>query len=264
MNSTLVADQKDAAVLVDVTNGIARLTLNRPGEGNAIDLALAAELEQAVAAAGSDDRVRAIVLLGAGRLFCVGGDLGAMYRAADRGGYVLELATAAHRAVWQLATVEKPIVCAVQGAAAGAGLSLIMLADYVVTTPTAKFSTAYTDVGLTPDCGQSWLLPAVVGLRQAIELTMVPRRITATEALSLSLVSRIADDATREATELAEALATGPYAARGSARALLRRRSLGEFERHLVVEAATIARLAATEHSRHAIDRFAAATRGDK
>jgi 2-(1,2-epoxy-1,2-dihydrophenyl)acetyl-CoA isomerase len=131
-------------VLLDVRDGVARITFNRPDSGNALDAAMALEFTEALQAVRADEAARAVLLTGNGRLFCAGGDLRAMHAAADRGAFLRELADAAHRAIRELA---------------------------------ATFVTAYTSVGLTPDCGQSWLLPRAVGLGRALDLTLVPSRV---------------------------------------------------------------------------------------
>jgi len=236
----------DSGVLMDVSDGVARVVLNRPAHGNALDLAMARRLGECLAQIASDGSVRAVLLSGRGRLFCAGGDLAAMAEAPDRAAFVRELAMAAHDAVQILAFLEKPVVAAVQGAAAGAGLSLVLLADLVVASSTATFATAYTSVGLTPDCGQSWLLPRAVGISRALELTLTSRRISAAEAHERGLVTRVVelDSLMAEADVLARRLAQGP-ASLGPARALVRGGYAEGFREHLAREAATISRAAA-------------------
>jgi 2-(1,2-epoxy-1,2-dihydrophenyl)acetyl-CoA isomerase len=205
-----------------------------------------------------DEVVRTVLLAGRGRMFCAGGDLRSMYAAENRGSFVHALALAAHDAVRALATLRKPIVAAVRGSAAGAGLSLALLADIVLADPGSSFLTAYTSVGLTPDCGQSWLLPRAVGTQRALELTLMPRRVSAEEAHALGIVSRVVAerDLIDEATAVAERLAAGPAHALGEARALIREAALEGFDAHLDLEAATIARMAASAEAGSLIASF--------
>lgn len=235
-------------VLLDVSGGVAHLTLNRPDNGNLLDLEVARGLSEALVEVSDDSAVSTVLLTARGRMFSAGGDLRAMHEATDRAAFVYELATAAHEAIRALAHLEKPVVTAVQGSAAGGGLSLVLLSDVVVAAPDAFFVTAYTSVGLTPDCGQSWLLPRAIGTARALDLMLLPRRVSAEEALSLGLVSRVAepDRLLEVAGELATRLATGPAHALGQARALIRTAVGAGFDEHLDLEAETISQMAAT------------------
>lgn len=247
-------------VLLDVTDGVATITLNRPDKGNALDIPLVKSLVKVVDAAASDRNAKVVLLRGAGRMFCFGGDLTAMNEAPARGPFLVELAGTAHEAVKRLATLDKVIVTAVQGSAAGAGLSLVLCSDLVISARTAKYVSAYASVGLTPDCGQSWLLPRVVGLGRALDLTLEPRRLSAEDALDWGIVTRIVEDDVLgdEVLALAKRLAAGPSDALGKARSLLRRSFEMPFDAHLDEEAASIAHLASTDEAGTLIDTFLA------
>jgi len=247
----------DDLVLYRAENGVAEIRLNRPAASNALNLPMSHALHEAFLRADQDD-VGAVLLLGEGRLFCGGGDLDAMNEAADRGAFVAELAAAAHEAVRAIDGLSKPVVTGVQGAAAGIGLSLVLGSDLVIAGESAKFVTAYTTVGLTPDGGQSWLLPRVVGQRTATELILTSEPVAAARALTLGIVSTVCADADVQSTAraAAEGLATRPTHALGPARTLVRGswdRTLAE---HLEVEAATIATAAATEEAGALIAKF--------
>lgn len=248
----------DAVVVVSVADGVGHVELNRPDAANTIDLAFAHAFADAMEAVADDPDVRAVLLTGRGAMFCAGGDLGAMGAAPDRAAFLQELADALHVGVRRLDLLAKPVVVGVQGAAAGAGLSLVLGADLVVAARSASFVTAYTSVGLTPDGGQSWLLPRVVGLQRALELTLTPRRLSAEEALEWGVVTRVVDDgdALDAARALAERLASGPAEAFGQARRLLRASFETPFTDQLDVEARTIAASVDTEESRALIARF--------
>lgn len=247
----------DDLVLYRVENDVAEIRLNRPTASNALNLPMTRALHEAVLRADQDD-VGAVLLLGEGRLFCGGGDLDAMNGAADRGAFVAELAAAAHDAVRAIDGLSKPVVAGVQGAAAGIGLSLVLGSDLVIAGESAKFVTAYTTVGLTPDGGQSWLLPRVVGQRVATELILTSEPVDAARAQTLGIVSTVCADADVEsaARAAAEKLATRPTHALGPARTLVRSSWNRTLTEHLDVEAATIAAAAATEEAGALIARF--------
>ncbi|MBC2864981.1 enoyl-CoA hydratase/isomerase family protein [Streptomyces mexicanus] len=245
---------------LEVREGVAHVTLDRPDQGNALDLTLAHGLKRAFDAVAERDDARVVLLTGNGRYFCTGGDLRSMQAADDRGAFLRELALAAHEAVKTIASLEKPVVAAVQGSAAGAGLSLVLLADFVFTTAKTTFVTAYTTVGLTPDCGQSWLLPRAVGTGRALDLMLAPRRVPGADAVALGIATKVvAEDSLHvDAHSFATGLAAGPAHALGAARSLIRSSFAAAFDEHLDKEAATIARLAATEESGKLIDAFLA------
>ncbi len=206
-----------------VTDGVGHIELNRPDVSNAVDLPTAAALAAAVAAAASDDSVTAVLVTGAGKRFCAGGDVASMIASDDRPAHLLELAGALDEALQALAALEKPVVCAVQGAVAGAGLAVMLSCDLVVAEAATKFVFAYPGVGLTPDCGVSWLLPRAVGQQRALELALTGRVLDGATAQDWGMVTEVvASDAAGRAFELAAGLAAGPAYALGQARRLLR------------------------------------------
>lgn len=247
-----------APVLLSVADGVAHVELNRPDASNTIDLPWTEAFTSALQQVSDDDTVRVVLLTGRGRMFCAGGDLGAMDAAPDRSAYLQELADALHVGVRLLDGLDKPVVVGVHGAAAGAGLSLVLGGDLVVAGRSASFVTAYTSVGLTPDGGQSWLLPRVVGLQRALELTLTPRRLSADEAQEWGIVGRVVEDeaVADEAHTLARRLADGPAAAFGRARRLLRSSYDTGLSDRLDVEARTIAASVAEPESAALITRF--------
>jgi 2-(1,2-epoxy-1,2-dihydrophenyl)acetyl-CoA isomerase len=247
----------------DVTDGVATIELNRPAAANALDLPTAAALDDAVAAVSSDPAVRAVLLQGRGKNFCAGGDVVAIAAAADRAGYVQDLARTAHRVVLGIAELDVPVVAAVQGAAAGAGLALTLVADLVLAGASAKFLTAYTQVGLTPDCGTSWLLPRVVGLRRALELTLTNRGLTAAEALEWGLITSVGPDQEIRvsARQIAAQLAIGPSSAFGTTRRLLRDGLVGNLADQLDIEAVKISQASISAAAEALLSGFASNSR---
>jgi 2-(1,2-epoxy-1,2-dihydrophenyl)acetyl-CoA isomerase len=252
-----MSDQAGLSLKVD--DAVAHLTLRRPEAGNSFDLPMAMALRAAVESIATHAGVRAVVISGHGRLFCAGGDVRAMAQAPDRAGYVAELAEVMHQALIALRELPVLILAAVRGAAAGAGLGLVLAADIALATDDASFLTAYAGVGLTPDCGVSALLPAVVGPRRAAMLALTGRRLSAGEALEYGIVSEVCrPDELAERTEqlLRTALATAPAAIGETARLL--RRSVGRgYPDQLADEQAAIARQAAGSEARRLIGAFA-------
>jgi 2-(1,2-epoxy-1,2-dihydrophenyl)acetyl-CoA isomerase len=259
----------DASVLLDVRDGVAHLTLNRPDDANGIDGSLAHDLLAAVVGIATDPTVRAVLLSGNGPRFCGGGDVKSFAAAGD--GLTREMRGILpdlHSAISLLVRGDAPVVAAVHGSAAGAGLGLTCASDLVVAGESTKFVMAYTAVGLTPDGSSSWFLPRIVGLKRALELTLTNRVLTAHEALDLGIVTRVVPDAEvhDEALLLATQLASGPTLALGTAKRLLHTSLEDTFETHLAREADGIVRATTTQDAREGIaafvDKRAAAFRG--
>lgn len=255
-----------STVATSLDNGVLTLTLNRPEQGNALDMAMAQDLLAAVEAAASDKAVRCVVLTGAGRMFCVGGDVGA-FAAADNeaGTFIRTLADKAHESVLVLARMDKPLVALVNGPAAGVGLSLAMAADIVIASDAAHFTAAYTAIGLTPDGGMTWLLPRLVGMRVAQDMILTNRRVAAAEAREIGLVTRVvaAEQLAEEGAKLAGQLASGPTAALGAARRLLAEAQLAPLATQLDSEAASISARADSAEGREGVAAFMARRKPD-
>lgn len=253
-------------VTLTSTNGIARIALNRPEAGNALDLPTVTALLDAVITCEHDPATRVVMLTGRGKLFCAGGDLGAFQTAGlNLGAYLAKLATLLHGAVTRLAAMPKPVISVVQGPAAGAGMSLALAASYVLAGEKSSFTTAYSKIGLTADGGMTWLLPRLVGLRRATELMTSSRTVTASEALEIGLVSELIEDGKLEqsALELASTLADGPVDAIGHTMALLLRSFDHSLEHHLECELSTIAAAACTPECREGLRAYYTKTKAD-
>jgi 2-(1,2-epoxy-1,2-dihydrophenyl)acetyl-CoA isomerase len=244
-------------VEIDVRDRIARITLNRPDAGNALNLELARALREAAEGLRGSD-VGAVILTGAGRSFCVGGDLHYMRAAAEVGDAVLRLASQFHGAIEALSALDAPVICAVRGAAAGGGMSLAIAGDIVLAAESAHFTMAYTAIGFPPDGGSSWTLPRLIGRRRAAELMLLNERLDAAAAHDLGLVTRVVpDDALdAEAGALARRLADGPIRAHGAVKRLLRESATRGFTEQMAEEARTIAALAAAPDGREGVAAF--------
>ena len=254
-------ESPNAPVLWDVSDGIARLTLNRPDAANAIDLELARALAEAVGEVTSDPSVRAVLITGNGSRFCAGGDVRAFADSGEDLGECLEaIVTPLHVAVNDLTRLDAPVVVAVQGSAAGAGLSIVAGADLVVAAASAKFVMAYTGIGFSPDGGASWFLPRRVGMGRALELALTNRVLSAAEACEWGLVSRVVpDDAlTAEAETLVSTLASGPTRAYGAVKRLFQASLNTTLEAQLAHEATELVMNGERDDGREGVAAFVA------
>ncbi|WP_462402399.1 enoyl-CoA hydratase/isomerase family protein [Pseudomonas sp. Marseille-QA0332] len=248
-------------VLLNIEQGIATITLNRPQQGNAIDLPLAQALLKAVITCDQATEVQCVVLTGSGKLFCAGGDLDA-FVAAGNGipGFLSELAGTLHLAVSRLMRMEKPLVVLVNGAAAGAGMSLSLVGDIVLAEAGSSFTPAYGAIGLSPDGGLSWLLPRLVGLRSAQEIIMLNQRVGADQAKALGLITRVvaAGQLHIEGMAVALSLAAMHVPALGGVRRLLLDTLGTPLETQLEQEARSISTLATQAYVRDKVGAFVA------
>jgi len=214
----------DGVVLVKA-KGAATITLDRPESGNAINLELARALMRALQSCERDSDVRAIVIRGRGRLFCTGGDLVAIRDQGDAApAYVRQLLSYLHEALNLIATLRAPVVAAVNGTAAGAGLALACACDLTVAIDSARFIMAYTKVGLTPDGSSTWFLPRIIGLKRTLELALSNRAVSAAEARDWGLVNDVLTEKEFEAhvDALVARLSQGATNAFGQAKRLIR------------------------------------------
>lgn len=250
-----------APVLFEITDGIARITLNRPEAGNAINMAMARGLVDAAIRCETDRSIRCVVMTGVGRLFCAGGDVGDFAQAGTNASALLsELAGTLHMAVARFARIDCPLLVLVNGPAAGAGFSLALAGDLVLCTPSAHFTAAYTAIGLTPDGGMSWLLPRIVGLRKAQDIILTNRRVAANEAEASGIVTRVVDEGalTKQGELLAGQLAASAVVAIGATRRLLQASFGNGFETQLEAEARSIAAAGSGAESREGVAAFLA------
>jgi 2-(1,2-epoxy-1,2-dihydrophenyl)acetyl-CoA isomerase len=247
------------SILLDIDGPIARITLNRPESANGLTLPMTREFMQAAIRCDEDPNVRAIVLTGAGKLFCAGGDLKSFAGEGERIGAVLKEMTAyLHAAISRLARGSAPVVTAVNGTAAGAGFSLAVAGDLAVASEKAKFTMAYTAAGLSPDGSSSYFLPRLIGIRRTQELMLTNRRLSAQEALDWGLVTRLAPEGEvlKQAEELARQLADGPTLAFGVVKRLLATTFSEGLETQMEHEALGIASSAMTDDGREGIQAF--------
>ena len=248
-------------LLYEVKDNVARITLNRPDAANALDAQMGHELMLAAIRAGEDRSVRAVILTGAGKMFCGGGDLKHFAAQGDAlPAHLKQLAGELHLAISRFARMEAPVIAAVNGSAGGAGLSLAIFADLVIAAESAKFTLAYTRAGLSPDGGSTYFLPRIIGVRRALEMALTNRVLSAKEALDWGLVTKVVPDAQlqAEAHALAAQLAAGAPHALGAAKRLLLHSFSESLETQMELEATAIADQARGAHSREGIAAFIA------
>lgn len=200
-------------ILVEKNEGVATIMLNRPEKFNAIDMKMREELYFAFRYLEKDSEVRSIVLGGLGKAFCSGGDIQTMGKLkANAGRARLKNIQPLLRLIY---TMDKPVIAAVQGHAAGAGMNLALACDFIIGAEDLKMCQSFTKIGLVPDWGGFYILPRRVGLAKAKELMMLAPTITAEEALEIGLVNKITNKESllEEAQDLAQKLASGPKVA---------------------------------------------------
>jgi len=243
-------------------SGVVTITLNRPDKLNALTGLMSDELIDVFGSAGDDDEVRAIVVTGAGRGFCAGQDLTEFeeaYRAGERPDIREHLAHSYHRLIPLMVSTPKPVVAAVNGVAAGAGVSLAAACDIRIAGEDARFTQAFVKIGLVPDSGGTWLLPRIVGYARALELSITGEVIDAEAALEIGLVNRVVpgDALEGEVSELAARLAAMPTAAIAETKALLRGALELDLEAALAAEADAQARMGQTDDHLEGVMAFA-------
>ncbi len=254
MAATPVLGERDGALTI--------LTLNRPQTYNAIDDALVRALLDALVDCDEDATVRAVMITGAGKAFCAGGDLKAMKAAADAHGtagpFLKRLTVPVHGAIATIARMEKPVVAAVNGPAGGFGFSLALACDLVVAAESAVFTMAYTRAGLAPDGGSTFFLPRLVGARRAVDLVLNNRALSAAEARDIGIVNEVLSDASfaADARAYAARLAAGPTRAFGAAKRLLASSPDASLEGQMEHERRAIAACGGTDDFREGVAAF--------
>ncbi len=233
-------------ILFEKAGGVAKITLNRPETFNALSLDLGEELFDAVTRCHSDAEVRAVVITGTGKAFSAGGDIRSMAEAlkGDVSSVLRQLAAVLANAMISITRLPKPVVAAVNGTAAGAGLALVLASDMAIASEKAKFVVAFTGIALSPDSSTTFFLPRYVGLKKAMELTLTNRPLSAQEAADMGIINEVVAEGEFAARvdSFAATLAQGPTIAFGKAKQLLHRglserlETQVEDERHIVAD----------------------------
>lgn len=248
-------------ILFEVSDGVARITLNRPDAANGLTPVMCNELYDAATVCDQDKSIRAVVMTGAGKMFCAGGDIKAFEDAGDNvGALVSKMTLALHGAVSLFNRMDAPLVVAVNGTAAGGGLSLAISGDIVIAADTSKFTLAYTAAALSPDGSSTWFLPRLVGLRRAKELMLTNRVLSAAEAADYGMIDRVVEgeQLMDEAGKQAQAFASGPTAAFGAVKRLLAGTFSESLESQMAHEARSIATQLQSPDGREGVAAFVA------
>ena len=228
----------------DVDSGVATITLNRPEALNAMSPAMAKELHEVALQIDANNSVRAVILTGAGKAFCAGGDLGAFVAAGEQARtLILQMTGDLHLALSRLSRNRAPVIAAVNGTAAGAGFSLAMAADLAIAEEQAVFTMAYTNAGLSPDGSSTYFMPRKIGDRRTRELMLTNRLLTAPEALDWGVVNQVVEGggALAAARVMATGMAQGPTEAYAQVKRLLDSSFSQSLETQMELEARAIA-----------------------
>ncbi len=240
-------------------NNIATITLDRPNDANALNGVMAEELLAVSIECTTNEDIRAVILTGEGKLFCVGGDLNEFKDVGDKKeAHLLKVATNVHSAVVRFSNMSAPMIVAVNGTAGGGGFSLVLSGDYIFASSKAKFVSAYTASGLTPDGSSTYFLAKHVGLLRAKELMFTNRVLTAEEACNWGMVSKVVEpeELMKEANELAKSFANGPTKAYGKLKRLLLSAYDAPMEMQLEKETQGISGMMKTHDGPHGLEAF--------
>ena len=226
---------------VEMRGAVCIITLNRPESLNALTLTVGREFKSAIAEAVAS-KARAIVLTGAGRAFCAGGDLREMQKIAAQDGRVEaffdEPLRELNECIMLIRNTPLPIIAAVHGAASGGGCNLALACDLVVAGESARFNQAFVKIGLSPDCGGTFILPRLIGWRRATQLMMTGEVVTAPDALAMGMINAVVPDdhLMAQAMAMAEGLAQAPTAALGRVKELLEASAKNDYSGQLELE----------------------------
>lgn len=194
------------------TGHVATITLNRPDKLNAFTGTMREDLLAALRACDADEQVRVLVITGAGRAFCAGGDveyMAGLQKSGDVASF-RKLLDAGRDVILQIATMAKPVIASINGVAAGAGCNLALACDYRIAAENAKLSESFVKIGLHPDWGGTWLLPRLVGRSRAAEILMTGRMVEAAEAVAFGMIDRVVANLAEETETLAATIAAAP------------------------------------------------------
>lgn len=241
-----------------VQDRIATITLNRPDKLNAFTGTMREDLLDALRSCERDDAIRAVVITGAGRAFCAGGDVEFMHALQTRGDVAAfrTLLDGGRDVILQIVAMDKPVIASVNGVAAGAGCNLALACDYRIASEAAKFSESFVKIGLHPDWGGTWLLPRLTGRSRALEILMTGRMVNAEEALAIGMIDRIAADLAAETAQLARSIADAPSLAIAAIKRALNASERNDLRAQLDLEAEHQIECFASDEARQRIASF--------
>jgi len=246
-------------LLLDVSDNVATITLNRPDDANALNQQMAQDLFDVSVLCATRNDVRAVILTGTGKLFCGGGDLNEFADHKEDGeAHLLKVATVLHNAVVRFSYMDAPLIIAVNGTAGGGGFSLLLAGDYILAHDRVKFVSAYTASSLSPDGSSTYFLAKHIGLLRAKELMLTNRVLTANEACDWGLINKVVspDDLMNEANALASSMAKGATKAFGVTKRLLQSAYSASIEEQLEKESQGISGMMNTVDGPHGVESF--------
>ena len=238
---------------------IAVITLNRPEAANGLNLPMATELAAAAYECDNDASVKAVLITAEGKFFCAGGDIKSMTGEHEKPAAAIKrMADELHRAISTFQRMQAPVVVAVNGICAGAGFSLAVSGDLVIAAESAKFTMAYTSIGLSPDGSSSYFLPRIIGLRKTQELMYTNRTLNSSEAQAWGLVTRVCPDAIlmADALQVTNTIASGNLQAHAAIKDLLANSFTNTLETQMEIEGRYIAACAGSVNGQEGIRSF--------
>jgi len=244
-------------IKTEIDGSVMKITLNRPDKFNSFNREMSLQLQDALKRAGDDAAIRAILLTGEGKAFCAGQDL---TEAMDANGPGIERIVREHYnpIVQKIRTIEKPVVCAVNGVAAGAGANIALSCDIVVAATCASFIQAFSKIGLIPDSGGTFFLPRLIGFGKASALMMLGDKVSATDAERMGMIFKVVEDPSlpAEAMAIAKTLADLPTKGIGYTKRLLNQSPVNSLERQLEYEAEMQVHAASTYDYNEGVNAF--------
>ena len=245
-------------ILFSQQGSIGTMTFNRPEVYNAMNEELILAMRDVTAEIGASKTLRVLILKGAGKAFLAGGDVGLFYKQRDGMQGIKPMGDALHAGIKNIRNMPFPVIAQIQGACAGAGLSVAMAADFAIAAEGAQFNTAYTKIGLSPDGGSTFFLPRYVGMKRALELTMLADMFDASAAASMGIINRAvpADVLEQEVAALAERLSNGATQAFARAKKLINQSFITPIDKQLDDEMAYFAECALTNDFKEGVTAF--------
>ena len=245
-------------ILFSQQGSIGTMTFNRPEVYNAMNVELILAMRDVTAEIAASKTLRVLILKGAGKAFLAGGDVGLFYKQRDGMQGIKPMGDALHAGIKNIRNMPFPVIAQIQGACAGAGLSVAMAADFAIAAEGAQFNTAYTKIGLSPDGGSTFFLPRYVGMKRALELTMLADMFDANAAASMGIINRAvpAEALEQEVAALAERLSNGATQAFARAKKLINQSFITPIDKQLDDEMAYFAECAVTNDFREGVTAF--------
>ena len=243
----------------EIIENIAIIRLNRPNSYNSLNAKMAKELLEISYECDTNKKIRAIILTGEGdKAFCAGGDLKSFHETGNVAKHLKMVTHDLHGAITKFSRMNSPLIVAVNGVAAGAGLSFVGFADLAIATSSATFVSAYTKAGLTPDGSSSYYLPRIIGIRKYLELIMTNKVLSSKDALSWGLLNYVHDDKKfwGETLKLADNLSKGPTLAYGKTKRLIHNSLNSTLETQMELETKMISESAETNDGQNGIQAF--------